>query len=84
MASVVSAEAEVKYRFTNRWSVVGFGGHGWASMRSDELDGGSEVGSGGFGFRYMIARMFGLGAGIDFAWSRDDFAWYLMFGGSWR
>lgn len=80
----ISTEAEVRWRFSNRWSAIGFGGYGWAMMSFDESENATEVGSGGFGFRYMVARMFGLNAGLDFAWSKDDFAWYIQFGNAWH
>lgn len=38
---------------------------------------------GGLAFRYKIARLFGVDAGIDFAWSNHcDFTFSIIFGGN--
>jgi len=81
---VVSAETELEYLLTPRWSLLGFGGAGKAQMEADRLDSGDTVYAGGFGFRYLIARRFGLKAGVDFAWSNDDHAFYIQVGTAWR
>jgi hypothetical protein len=39
--------------------------------------------AGGTGFRYLISRVFGIRTGADFAWSEDDFAFYLVTGTAW-
>lgn len=64
--------------------MLGFGGVGKAEMESTQLDDGTVVWSGGFGFRYLIARRFGLKAGMDFAVSNDDRAFYIQVGTAWR
>jgi hypothetical protein len=81
---VVSAETELEYLLTTRWSVLGFGGLGKAEMDADRLDSGETVYAGGVGFRYLIARRFGLKAGMDFAWSNNDRAFYIQVGTAWR
>ena len=42
-----------------------------------------NVGSGGFGFRYELARKFGLNAGIDIAHSPGTTAIYFLVGNAW-
>lgn len=79
-----SVEAEVRWNLYKRWSVIGFSGAGAAAQESDGLDNSSNVVSGGFGFRYFLARLFGIHAGLDFAWSKDSFAWYIQVGDAWR
>jgi len=37
----------------------------------------------GMGFRYLIAKKYGLRMGIDIAKSQDDEAVYLQFGTAW-
>lgn len=81
---VVSLEGEVEVALTPRWSVLGFFGAGRAELNSERLDTGSGVYAGGTGFRYLIARRFDLKAGVDVAWSTDDFAFYLQVGTAWR
>jgi hypothetical protein len=41
------------------------------------------VGTGGAGFRYLIARRLGLQAGVDVAFGPDDPAIYLQIGHAW-
>lgn len=81
---VLSAETEVEYAVTPRWSALVFGGIGKAELESSKLDDGTTVYSAGFGFRYLIARRFGLKAGMDFAVSNDDRAFYIQVGTAWR
>jgi len=79
----LSAEAELRWQFHGRWSVVGFGGAG--ATRTDRTDDvlRQNVSSGGFGFRYELARKFGLNAGIDVAHSPGTTAVYFVVGNAW-
>ena len=79
----VSVEIETQWRFSGRWSVVGFGGTGrtWSSRGSRERS--DSVGGGGIGFRYELARKFGLHAGVDAAWAGHDKAIYFQVGSAW-
>ncbi len=76
-------ETEQELILSNRWSLVGFGGFGHAFKSFDELDKGSMVWNAGSGFRYKIARMFGLKMGIDIARGPENYAIYVVFGNSW-
>lgn len=78
-----SAEVELRWQFHSRWSVVAFGGYGTTrtDRRRDDLE--QHVGSGGFGFRYELARKFGLNAGIDIAHSPGTTAIYFVVGNAW-
>jgi hypothetical protein len=81
--SVGVAEVEVRWNFTPRWSVIGFGGAG----RYNDISGSesfSNVYSKGAGFRYFIARRFGAHVGIDIAKGPEDTAIYFQFGHPWR
>jgi len=75
-------ETEVRWRLKSRFSVIGFAGYGAARsslVRARE----SSVTSGGAGFRYLIARRYGLHLGLDVAGSVDDTAIYVIFGNAW-
>jgi hypothetical protein len=37
----------------------------------------------GTGYRYLIARKFGLRMGMDVAFSSDDWGYYIIFGSNW-
>ena len=77
------AEAELRWNFTPRWSVVGFGGAGrFTDISGDEPA--TNVYSKGAGIRYFIARRFGAHVGFDIAKGPEDTAFYLQFGHPWR
>ena len=75
-------ELEARYDFNPRWSILGFAGAGKAV--SDRGNGDSDmVVSKGLGFRYLIARRFGMRAGIDVAWGPEVTAFYIQMGSAW-
>jgi hypothetical protein len=82
--SVYAAEAEYLWGFTPRWSLAVFGGVG----KTTDIDGfggkeGQTVAAGGVGFRYRLARKFGLQAGLDIARGPEDTSVYLTIGSAW-
>jgi hypothetical protein len=76
-------EAEVDWNLYKRWTLVGFTGLGNAFSSFTEFDQGKTVRTLGTGFRYLIARKLGTHMGMDFAFSGDDFAFYVVFGSAW-
>jgi hemolysin activation/secretion protein len=77
-------EAELRWDFTRRWSLVGFIGEGWTSYDhfSDTALKDGHI-AGGIGFRYLLARAFRLRAGIDLARGPEDSAIYITVGNAW-
>ena len=66
------------------WSVVPFAGIGATRLeRSTATTGSQHVASGGLGFRYELARKFGLHAGLDLAHSPGTTAIYVQIGNAW-
>ncbi len=76
-------EVQVDWNVYRRWNLVGFTGIGNAFKSFEEFNNGKSVASIGTGFRYLLARKFGMQMGMDFAQSTDDFAFYFVFGTSW-
>jgi Omp85 superfamily domain len=76
----VTAEAEIRWDFTSRWSILGFGGAGIVAEDFDGLSDGTSAAAFGAGFRYFLARTFGLRAGLDFARGPEDWAYYITIG----
>ena len=68
----------------HRWSLVGFVGTGKAFNKYSDFKDAKWIYSYGAGFRYELAKKYGLHAGTDFAWSNDDFGFYIVFGTYWR
>ncbi|HUL57783.1 MAG TPA: hypothetical protein VLU43_00830 [Anaeromyxobacteraceae bacterium] len=77
---VFVAETEERIDFTARWSAVLFGGVGAATaVPTPTLAWGL-----GTGFRYLLARQFGLRMGLDVARGPEDWAVYVIFGNAWN
>jgi hypothetical protein len=76
-------EGELRWDFYRRWSVVGFGGAGKAFNGWNEFSEAELVYTYGTGFRYLIARKFGLRMGVDVARGPEQWAYYIIFGSSW-
>jgi hypothetical protein len=76
-------EAEVRWQFYKRFSVVGFGGHGIARFEDDRGTTTDSATTWGIGFRYEIARGYQMHMGIDIARGPEDTIFYLQFGSAW-
>jgi hypothetical protein len=76
-------EAELSWNVYKRWYLSGFTGMGNAFSSFSELNKGKSVSTFGTGFRYQLARKLGTNLGMDFAFSQDDFAFYIVFGTAW-
>lgn len=91
------AEAQLRWEFEERWNMVFFGGAGKVYGNEKRLETGTGLieenisfqdapthPAGGVGFRYELARKFGLWGGLDFATSEEnDFAFYITIGSAW-
>ena len=76
-------EGELRWQFWKRFSLVAFGGGGGAWNDFERLDNWQGVVSGGGGFRYELARRYGIHAGFDAAVSRDAVAFFFEVGSAW-
>lgn len=76
----LALESQLAYQWTPRWSSNVFGGLGYATNTSDALLKDDSRYAYGLGFRYLIARRYGLIAGIDVAFSEEDSALYFQVG----
>jgi outer membrane protein assembly factor BamA len=78
--TVASLEAQFTWEIDNRWSTSIFAGVGSATDKTSELIEADNQYSYGLGFRYLIARRYGLRTGIDLAFSEEDSAVYFKVG----
>ena len=81
--STYVGEVELGWKFTPRWTLIGFGGAG----RTEDVgpsDSSTTVYTKGAGLRYFIARRFGAHIGFDIAKGPEDTAFYLQFGHAWQ
>lgn len=79
----ILTEAELRWDFTKRWSLMAFGGTGKAFDDWSDFGEATWAYSYGTGFRYLMARKFGLRMGIDVARGPEKWAYYIVFGSSW-
>jgi hypothetical protein len=82
-ATTALVETEQRIDLNLRWSLVGFAGIGKAIMDDESFADAETAYAVGGGFRYLIARAFGIRAGIDIARGPEDWAWYITFGHNW-
>lgn len=80
---VASVELEARWQLYGRWSLVVFGGAGktWTHRVGGSTT--QNVASGGAGFRYELARKFGMHVGLDVAHSPGTTAVYFVVGNAW-
>jgi hypothetical protein len=83
-ATTAVIETEQRYDLNLRWSLLAFAGAGKAIMRNESFSDAKTIYNYGTGFRYLIARSFGVRTGIDVAWGPDSFGWYIVFGHNWN
>jgi outer membrane translocation and assembly module TamA len=76
-------EAELRWQFWKRFSAIGFAGTGgtWTDVSGRTWS--RSVTAGGGGFRYELARAYGIHIGADFAYGPDGSAFYVQFGSAW-
>ena len=80
---IAQIETEMRWQFWKRFSVVAFAGVGVAWNDAERFDASRTVPAGGLGFRYELARKYGIHAGVDFAIGPDNTAVYLQVGSAW-
>jgi outer membrane protein assembly factor BamA len=80
---VAQIETELRWQFWKRFSLVGFVGGGAAWNHFERFERSQAIATGGAGFRYEIARAYGLHLGLDFAVGPDNTSVYLQVGSAW-
>lgn len=76
---VATVQTQLAWQATPRWIIQGFIGAGSAADTSSDLFHTAEV-AWGTGFRYLIAREYGLRTGVDIAFSDNEQAVYFNVG----
>ena len=76
---VSTVQSQLAWQATPSWVVQGFVGTGSAADSTEELYNTAEV-AWGTGFRYLIAREYGLHTGIDVAFSAHEQTLYFIVG----
>lgn len=81
-------ELELNWKVYKRWHLIGFAGSGKAFgenklKKKEDFTDADWRSSGGVGFRYEIARKFGLQLGADVAVGPEETAFYVTVGSAW-
>ncbi len=79
----VMGEVEATWQVFTRWSILGFVGSGRAADTLDQLGSAPGRNTFGAGFRYLIARKFGLHSGVDVARGPEDTYIYIQIDSAW-
>ena len=78
-------EGEVRMTVWRRYTAIAFGGIGSAASGWGDLSSARVAGAGGVGFRYLIAKRFGIRSGVDVAVGTGGKPlFYLQNGAAWR
>ena len=80
---VAHIEAELRWQFWKRFSLVGFVGGGAAWNDFERFHSTQSVLTGGAGFRYEIAKKQGIHMGLDVAFGPETTAIYVQVGSAW-
>jgi hypothetical protein len=80
---IAQVEAELRWQFWKRFSLVGFAGGGAAWNNFEHFDSTQKIVTGGCGFRYELARKYGIHMGLDIAFGPDNRAVYIQIGSAW-
>ncbi len=76
-------DSELRWQCWKRFSLIGFVGGGAAWNDLDQRKNTQTIVTGGTGFRYELARSYGLHTGLDFAVGPDNVAVYIQVGSAW-
>ncbi|WP_153912980.1 BamA/TamA family outer membrane protein [Shewanella sp. TC10] len=89
---VATLQTQIMYHLNNRWTLSGFYGLGYAVQNNELLSSSTQANSitesssdelisaYGVGFRYQIARRYGIHMGVDVAFSEEESALYFKVG----
>ena len=80
---IAQIEVELRWQFWNRFSALGFGGTGATWVDDEGVESPKTVTVGGAGFRYELARKYGIHVGLDVAFGPDGRAFYIQWGSAW-
>jgi outer membrane protein assembly factor BamA len=80
---IAQLETELRWQCWKRFSLVGFVGGGAAWNHFEHFDSTQSIVTGGVGFRYEIARAYGIHLGLDLAFGPDNTAVYIQVGSAW-
>lgn len=81
--AVAVVEVEGTWTFRQRWKFSVFSGTGRAAESFSALSDASNESTVGAGFRYLLARRYGIAMGIDIARGPEDTAFYIQAGPAW-
>ncbi len=76
-------EVEGRYKFSDRWAGIAFGGAGFTKNDEAPLETGQNIRSVGVGVRFQALEEQDIWVGLDIAKGPEDYAWYIQIGQGW-
>ncbi len=80
---VQQSEVELQYELGFRWELLAFAGAGRVANELEDIGSSGSLINKGAGFRYHIARRYGVFMGLDIARGPEDTVWYIQAGSAW-
>lgn len=80
--NVLTVETEMRWNVFRRWDLVGFVGAGDAMEYYSDYGKNIKVAGGG-GFRYLLAKQYGMHVGADVAKGPEQWTWNITVGSNW-
>lgn len=77
---LLAGQAELRWKFLDRWAAVGFAGLGEVAPELKEFSGDDLLPSLGIGLRFTVAPENGINLRLDAAAGKDDYAFYFGVG----
>jgi hypothetical protein len=76
-------EVEGRYKFSDRWAGIAFGGAGFTKNAEEPLVTGQNIKSFGTGVRFQALKEQDIWIGLDIAKGPEEYAWYIQIGQGW-
>jgi hypothetical protein len=80
----LATDVEARWNVNERWALTFFGGVGRTAYSMSDFSDSEDRWAGGAGFRYLIARIFGMYTGVDIARGPEEWAFYIQVGSAWN
>jgi hypothetical protein len=76
-------EVEGRYKLSDRWATIAFGGAGFTKNDEAPLETGQNIKSIGAGVRFQALKEQDVWVGLDIAKGPEEYAWYIQIGQGW-
>jgi hypothetical protein len=78
--NLYAVQAEARWRFSDRWGAVAFGGTGAVAHSFGDLFSNKQLPAGGIGLRWLASERYKVDVSLDGAWGRNGGSVYFYLG----